>query len=68
MVISVLAASVGGVQGISSLFRLHENWLNYRTAAELIRREINLYEGGVDDYANKATAPSLLVKRVEALG
>jgi hypothetical protein len=67
VVVSALAASVAGVQGIASLFRLHENWLNYRSTAELIRREVTLYEAGVDDYANRTRAESLLVKRVEGL-
>jgi hypothetical protein len=66
-VIAALGASVAVVQGLATLFRLHDNWINYRTAAEMIRRETFLFEAGAGKYSDPAAAAPLLVQRIEAI-
>jgi hypothetical protein len=55
--------------GLQALFKHHENWLRYRTAAEDLRRERALWETGVGPYAGRAPAEVIetLVERTEAL-
>jgi hypothetical protein len=67
LVISALAASVAGIQALGTLLRFHENWLNYRTTAETMRKEIHFYHAGIDEYATADDSKALFVKRVEAL-
>ena len=67
LVISALAGSIAGVQGVSALCKFHETWLNYRTTAETIRKEIHFYRAGIDEYATANDTKALFVKRVESL-
>jgi len=48
-------------------FKYQENWLNYRTICETLRKEIHLYRAKVDEYAVGADPQSLFVQRVESL-
>ena len=67
LVPSALAASVAAIQGINALYKFHENWLNYRTTAETMRREIHFYRAGIDEYADAPDRRPLFVKRAEAI-
>lgn len=67
----VLSGILGGVivvaAGIGKLFKFQENWLQFRTLAEALEREVEFYKTGVADYAaaDKAGRHRLLVERVE---
>jgi hypothetical protein len=68
----VLSAALGSVvviaTGIAKLFKFQENWLQYRSIAEALGRERELYLGNVGAYgANGANREALLVERVEDL-
>lgn len=67
LIISIIAASVAGVQSLSSLVKFQENWLNYRTTAETVRKEIHFLHAGVDEYGTVEDKRALFVKRVESL-
>jgi len=65
---AVLGAMVTIATGIAKLFKFQENWLQYRSIAEALGRERELYLGNAGDYgASGANREPLLVERVEAL-
>jgi len=55
--------------GTSTLkaFKYQENWINYRTTCETLRKEIHFYNANVDDYENCEDPTSMFVRRVEAM-
>lgn len=55
--------------GTASLktFRYQENWINYRTTCETLKKEIYYFEAKVDEYGDSDDPMGLFVKRVEAL-
>ena len=62
----IVAIFTGGLQ----TFKYQENWLNYRTIAEALRREQYYFEARVEGYASavdEVQRRSLFVERVEAL-
>lgn len=66
LVVAVLGASIAIVSGIIGLYKLQENWLEYRTTCESLRHEQFLYLTKTDPY-NIETPFPLLVNRVETL-
>jgi hypothetical protein len=66
-----LSAILGGVvvvaAAVGKLFKFQENWLQYRTLAEALEREEEIYKTGVADYAaaDETARDRLLVERVE---
>lgn len=68
----VLSALLGGVvvvaAGVGKLLKFQENWLQFRSIAEALGRERELFSGKVGDYAGADDRrEALLVDRVEAL-
>ena len=63
----ILGAVVVVAAAVGKLFKFHENWLQYRTLAETLAREKELYLNGSADYAGMELAKrnQLLVERVE---
>jgi hypothetical protein len=55
--------------GTASLktFKYQENWINYRTTCETLRKEIHFYNSGVGEYKDTDDREALFVERVEAL-
>ena len=55
--------------GITSLktFKYQENWINYRTTCETLRKEIHFYKASVNEYKDTDDPEALFVERVEAL-
>jgi len=55
--------------GTTSLktFKYQENWINYRTTCETLRKEIHFYNVGVGEYKDINNREALFVERVEAL-
>jgi len=46
-------------------FKLQENWLNYRTTCETLKKEIHFYEAGIGEYADVEDKEALFVERSE---
>ena len=66
LVVAILGASIAIVSGIIGLYKLQENWLEYRTTCESLRHEQFRYLTKTDPY-NIETPFPLLVNRVETL-
>lgn len=52
---------------ILKAFKYQENWINYRTTCETLRKEIYYFNAGIDEYKNSDEPRRLFVKRVENL-
>ncbi len=48
-------------------FKFQENWVNYRTVSETLKKEKYFYDAKLDDYANTDDAEALFVERVESM-
>ena len=58
--IAILATSL-------KTFKFHENWVNYRTTAELLKKEQYFYKANTSEYATTQDKKAIFVKRVENL-
>ena len=48
-------------------FKIQENWLNYRTIAETLKKEKRYYDATADEYAGVENREQRFVERVEAI-
>lgn len=60
---AILAIGTAGLK----TFKFQENWINYRTIAETLKKEKYFYEAELDDYRDSSGKESLFVERVESL-
>lgn len=61
----LVAIAAGGLKA----FKYEENWINYRTTCETLRKEINYFNAGIKGYNQKNSAEkySHFVDRIESL-
>jgi Protein of unknown function (DUF4231) len=64
--IGVLGIVVTICAATSSLLKFQENWIEYRTTAESLKKEKFLYATGINPYDSEDAFP-ILVQRVETL-
>lgn len=66
-----IAVSTSVIVAISSAilrtFRFYDNWINYRTICETLKKEIYLYDAKIDEYREVEDPKALFVERVETL-
>ncbi|MCK4794720.1 MAG: DUF4231 domain-containing protein [Desulfobacteraceae bacterium] len=48
-------------------FKYQENWINYRTTCETLRKEAYFYNACIGDYRDSEVREALFVERVESL-
>ncbi|MEW6608769.1 MAG: DUF4231 domain-containing protein [bacterium] len=48
-------------------FKYQENWINYRTTCETLRKEIYYYQAGIQGYEDSEDREALFIERVESL-
>jgi hypothetical protein len=65
--LAALGASIAALEGLAAVFKLHENWLNYRTTSETLKKEIHFYRSRTAEYRGAGDAEALFVERVEAI-
>jgi len=61
------AVLVAGLTAASKTLHFQENWINYRTTCETLKKEEYLYEADVGDYSTAGNKEALFVERVESL-
>lgn len=66
IVVAALGAAVAVIAGVISLFKFQENWVQYRAAAEALRREKFMFLTGSGPYEGENRL-QVLVGRVEAV-
>ena len=62
-----VAVLVAILSSVLKTFRYEENWLNYRTTSETLKKEIHYYTARIDPYQHAENPKTLFVERVEAL-
>jgi len=64
-----LSISVILAIGTTSLktFKFQENWVNYRTISETLKKELHFFNASLDDYSSGENKRALFVDRVETL-
>ncbi len=62
-----ISALVAIGTSILKTFKYQENWINYRTTCETLRKEIHFYKAGLGDYRGSEDREALFVERVESL-
>ena len=60
------SATVALLTGLQKTFRFRENWVEYRTTAEDLKKERHYHRFRCGDYANHESPDQLFVERVEA--
>ena len=63
----VIAALVAIGTTALKTFKYQENWINYRTTCETLKKEISFYKVGLGDYRDAENLEALFVERVESL-
>lgn len=66
IIVGVLGISITIISGILALYRFQENWIEFRTTAESLKREKFLFLARVNIYNSDNSLP-LFVQRVEDL-
>jgi len=64
---SILGAAIVILEGCLGIFNCHENWINYRSTAETLKKEGEFYKAQIGEYATADDPAKLFVERVEAL-
>jgi hypothetical protein len=62
---ALLAAVIAVMKGMETAYQWQSNWINYRAAAESLKREKYLFRGRAGPYAAVADPERLLVERIE---
>lgn len=63
----VSAIIVGVSSSVLKIFKYQENWIDYRTTCETIKKEIHYYHARAQEYAEAEDCERLFVERVESL-
>ena len=65
---SILGGIILAVTGILQLKKFQENWIQYRTTAEILKKEKQLFLHGIGEYANldDVTKFKFFVERIES--
>lgn len=63
----VISALVAIGTSVLKTFKYQENWINYRTICETLRKEIHYYNARINDYEPSNDPMALFIERVEAL-
>lgn len=66
-VTAIIAAILAIITAALKAFKYQENWMNYRTIAETLKKEKYFYEAALNDYNDSDDKEALFVKRVEVL-
>jgi hypothetical protein len=69
LVSSILGGMIAIVTGITQLEKYQENWILYRTTAEILKKEKYYYENQAGEYSDldETKKKRLLVERVESI-
>jgi hypothetical protein len=69
IITSVVGGLISVITGITQLEKYQENWIIYRTTAELLKKEKHFYENSIGEYdtANIAEKNKKLVERIESI-
>ena len=61
-----MTVSVSALVSLQKVFRHQEQWLEYRTTAEALKKEKPMYDARIGEYEHAESAERLFVSRVES--
>jgi hypothetical protein len=68
---AILASIIVGITGLLQLIKAHESWILWRSTAETLKKEYNLYMLEAGDYSNleltDVTRDKIFIERIEAI-
>lgn len=64
---AAITALIAVISGLRSIFKFHELYVNYRTVAETMKKEIHYYEANLEPYSSAADREGFFVQRIESL-
>jgi len=64
---AVTSVLVAIITTLIKTYRFQENWINYRTTCESLKKELHYYEANLDEYMDSKNKESVFVNRVENL-
>ena len=67
IIAAVLAIIVAISAGSQKAFNYQENWINYRTTCEVLKKEYFFYTNKVQGYENAVNPEGLFIERVESI-
>lgn len=67
LVASILAGAVAFGEGALAMLEWHEKWIKYRTTAETLKKEGELFKARAGPYDGASKQEKLFVERVESL-
>jgi len=59
--------AVAILASVLKIFKYQENWINYRTTCETLKKELYFYDAGLNDYSSSKDKEAHFVERVESL-
>ena len=62
LAVGLLGACIALIEGILYLYNYQENWLEYRKAAEFLKREKLFYRTGTGPYENNKSLNTLVIR------
>lgn len=67
-IIGLFGAAIAILQSVSKLYKFHENWIQYRTTAEMLKHEKYLYLTGSHPYIKSGeTIENVFIKNIEEI-
>jgi len=65
IIIAIAGSVIAIITGIHGLYNFHENWIQYRSTCEILKREKYMYQTRSGIYSEAADPFRLLVERAE---
>ena len=67
-IVGVFGAIIAIIESISKLYKFHENWIQYRTTAEMLKHEKYLYLTGSRPYLTSGETPdNIFIQNIEEI-
>ena len=66
-IVAFMSSTLVFLTAILKAFKFQEDWINYRTTAEILKREKQYYDAKIGEYGTAKNAEQLFVERIEVL-
>lgn len=67
VLVALCGVAITIIEGLTALYKWHENWIEYRSTCELLRHEKYLFEMKAPPYGDSSSVENLFVNNIESL-
>lgn len=67
VLVALCGVAITIIEGLTALYKWHENWIEYRSTCELLRHEKYLFEMKAPPYGDSSSVENLFVSNIESL-